>query len=465
MKNMKLFFFLFLIPLYLEASPDRRAEKHIPHVREEVVLSYAAVVKKVAPAVVNIYTMQHMRAEFPHSPFQEDHFFKQFFEHLHPEQERNQFALGSGVIVDKLGFILTNYHVVQNADVIQVVLHDKREFVARLVTKDKRSDLALLKIDAKDDLPYLSVSPQEDLEVGDVVLAIGNPFGVGQTVTHGIVSALARSQKGISDFRSFIQTDAAVNPGNSGGALVTTDGRLVGINTAIYSKSGGSMGISFAIPTTLAIPIIESTHNGGRIVRPWMGIEVEPTPVNLTEGAAPAGVRIKEVYPQGSAHEAGLQKGDVIAALDGHEIDDQAALDYRVAISPVGKKTTVTVLRQGRQEILPIQLVEPSEAKDAHAFTVKGRHPLLGSKMQILSPALAIDLGLNPMQTGVVITEVEKTGAAIQLGIVPGDILLSINDQAVKTQKDATNLLQNKENSWKLELRRGNKLMQFHVKG
>lgn len=465
MKNIKLFFLFFLIPLYLEASPVRRAEKHIPHNREEVVLSYAAVVKNVAPAVVNIYTMQHLRAESHHSPFHDDTFFKQFFEHLHPEQERDQFALGSGVIVDKEGYILTNYHVVHDADVIQVVLHDKREFVARLVTKDKRSDLALLKIDAKESLPYLTVSPQEDLEVGDVVLAIGNPFGVGQTVTHGIVSALARSQKGISDFRSFIQTDAAVNPGNSGGALVTTDGRLVGINTAIFSKSGGSMGIGFAIPTTLAIPIIESVHKGGRIVRPWMGVEVEPTPVSLSEGAAPAGVRIKEVYPHGSAHAAGLKKGDVIAALDGHEIDDKAALDYRVAIAPVGKKTTVTVLRQGKEEILPIQLLEPEEAKDSHDFVVKGRHPLLGSKMQILSPALAIDLGLNPMQTGVVITEVEKTGAALQLGLLPGDILVSVNDQAVKSQKDAIDLLHNKENAWKLVVRRGNKLMHFQVRG
>jgi len=204
-----LFFVLFLLqPFVGEAAVQHQQHKQVPHVQEEITLSYGPIVKNVAPAVVNIYTVQRMKVKLPDSPFLKDPFFKQFFERLHPNYGQDQIALGSGVIVNKEGYILTNYHVIENADAIQVLLSDKREFLAKLITADKRSDLALLKIDSKEKFPYLEVKPQDNIEVGDVVLAIGNPFGVGQTVTHGIVSALARSQEGINDFRSFIQTDA-----------------------------------------------------------------------------------------------------------------------------------------------------------------------------------------------------------------------------------------------------------------
>ncbi|MDI9638329.1 trypsin-like peptidase domain-containing protein [Kamptonema cortianum] len=248
-----------------EVGPKSTEEsKAIPHHREEITLSYASVVKKVAPAVVNIYAFQEAKVHYPHSPFMDDPFFKQFFDNLNPDESNEQNSLGSGVIVSKDGLILTNYHVIENADVIRIVLSNKQEYVAKLVATDKKTDLALLQIKDGEEFPFLTVSPQEDLEVGDIVLAIGNPFGVGQTVTSGIISALSRSQEGINDYRSFIQTDAAINPGNSGGPLVTTDGRLVGINTAIYSKTGGSMGIGFAIPTSLAIPIMNSMERGGK---------------------------------------------------------------------------------------------------------------------------------------------------------------------------------------------------------
>ena len=296
----------------------------------------------------------------------EDPFFKQFFERTHPEA-RNQVALGSGTIINKQGYILTNYHVVKDADKIQIVLSDRREFLAKPVIMDKRTDLALLKIEGKGEFPYLDISHQEDLAVGDVVLAIGNPYGIGQTVTHGIVSALARSQEGINDFRSFIQTDAPINPGNSGGPLITTDGRVVGINTAIYSKSGGSVGIGFAIPTTLAVPIIESLNNGGRILRPWIGLEVESIPFKIAQNLGldhPYGVLVKNVHPKGPAYKAGIKEGDIIAALDGDEIEDKAALDYQVAIAPIGKKATIKVFRQGTIQNLPIQLVEPIGEKN-----------------------------------------------------------------------------------------------------
>src|SRR3990167_3051012 len=256
MQNLKHFFSPLLLCLSLigckERIPEIKEEsKQVPHRREEVVLSYASVVKKVAPAVVNIYAFQDTKIDYPLSPFMEDPFFQQFFDNLNPDERNAQNSLGSGVIISSSGLVLTNYHVIENADIIRIALSNKKEYVAKLVTTDKKTDLALLQIEGGDDFPYLTISPQEDLEVGDIVLAIGNPFGVGQTVTSGIISALARSQEGINDFRSFIQTDAAINPGNSGGPLVTTDGRLVGINTAIYSKTGGSMGIGFAVPTSL----------------------------------------------------------------------------------------------------------------------------------------------------------------------------------------------------------------------
>jgi serine protease Do len=466
MKYLKIIFFIlcFLNTICGQASPVKEVTKQIPLLREEITFSYAPVIKKIAPAVVNIYTLQHMKAKLPASPLLDDPFFKQFYERAHPGSGHDQISLGSGVIINKEGFILTNYHVVDDADVIQVVLSDRREFIAKLIIADKGSDLALLKIDSKEDFPYLSVTHQEDLEVGDVVLAIGNPFGVGQTVTHGIVSALARSQEGISDFHSFIQTDAAINPGNSGGALVTTDGRLVGINTAIYSKSGGSMGIGFAIPTILAVSLIDSLKNGGHIVRPWLGLEVEAVTLKVASGLGldrPHGVLVKNVYPDGPAYRAGIKVGDVISGLDGRAIEDKAALEYRVAISPIGKKATITVLRHGEEKKLPIDLIEPMGTKNAPPFIIEGSHPLQGTKMKVLSPAIALDMGLNPMMKGVVITEVSKSGNAAQLGVLPGDVLVSINKKNVTTKKDVTALLQDKKASWQIVLRRGKKLVTF----
>lgn len=449
-----------------ETPPIKEVEtKQIPRHREEIVLSYSPVVKKVAPAVVNIYAFHHAKVEQFSSPFMQDPFFKQFFDRFHHDDNQDHHSLGSGVIASKDGLVLTNYHVIENADVIQVALADKREYVAKLIATDKRTDLALLKIEDDGDFPYLSVGPQEDLEVGDVVLAIGNPFGVGQTVTNGIVSALARSQEGISDFRSFIQTDAAINPGNSGGALVTTDGRLVGINTVIYSKSGGSIGIGFAIPTSLALPVIESVKNEGRIVRPWIGLEVVPVTTEAAHAlglSRPYGVLVKSVYPKGPADEAGIKVGDFIASINDHEIEDDASLDYRVAVSRIGEKAEVTILRKGQEKKLPILLVEPMSA-DPTTFTIEGHNPLQGIKIRTLSPALALDMGLNPMTQGVIITEVLKAGPAGQLGIQAGDIIESINKKSLKTREEAVNFLRNNARSWVFVLRRGNKILTLQV--
>jgi Do/DeqQ family serine protease len=456
-----------LLTVSCRENPEvqQEVQKQVPLKREEIMLSYAPVVKQVAPAVVNIFASQHAKFNMPDSPFLQDPFFQQLFEHLR-EGSREQNSLGSGVIVSKRGLVITNVHVIENADLIRVVLSDKREYVAKVISVDKRTDLALLQIEDGENFPFLTLRTQDDLDVGDLVLAIGNPFGVGQTVTSGIVSALARSQEGISDYRSFIQTDAAINPGNSGGALVTTDGRLVGINTAIYSKGGGSVGIGFAIPTSLALPLLESVKNGGKILRPWIGLAVAPVTMKDAHElglSRPYGVLVKEVYPQSPADKAGIKVGDFLSALNGHEIEDDASLDYQVAVSPLGKKADLTLMREGEETTLPILLTEPMSAKDPTPLTIEGRNPLQGVSVRTLSPALALEIGVSPMKQGVVISKMVENAPAVQLGIKPGDVLESVNKQMIKTKEDAVNFLQNDANGWVLVIRRGKKMMTLQI--
>ena len=466
--NTYLLFLCILLTACKEDGPKATEEsKAIPHHREEITLSYAPVVKKIAPAVVNIYAFQETKIHYPHSPFMDDPFFKQFFDNLNPDENDDQNSLGSGVIVSKDGLILTNYHVIENADVIRIVLSNKQEYVAKLVATDKKTDLALLQIEGGKEFPFLTVSPQEDLEVGDVVLAIGNPFGVGQTVTSGIISALSRSQEGINDYRSFIQTDAAINPGNSGGPLVTTDGRLAGINTAIYSKTGGSMGIGFAIPTSLAIPIMNSMERGGKIIRPWLGIEVVPVDSELAHKLSlshPYGVIVKGVYPNGPADQAGLKVNDFIASFDGKEVEDDAALDYRVATASLGKKVDLIVLRKGVEHKLSLSLQEPYGAKDPHPLFINEKNPFQGASIIDLSPALALEIGMSPMSQGVIITDVSRKSPAAQLGIKPGDILLSINKRKIQAKDEVISILKEKMPEWTIHLLRGREVVAFRVR-
>ena len=472
MQNLKHFFSPLLLCLSLigckERIPEIKEEsKQVPHRREEVVLSYASVVKKVAPAVVNIYAFQDTKIDYPLSPFMEDPFFQQFFDNLNPDERNAQNSLGSGVIISSSGLVLTNYHVIENADIIRIALSNKKEYVAKLVTTDKKTDLALLQIEGGDDFPYLTISPQEDLEVGDIVLAIGNPFGVGQTVTSGIISALARSQEGINDFRSFIQTDAAINPGNSGGPLVTTDGRLVGINTAIYSKTGGSMGIGFAVPTSLAIPIVKSIERGGRITRPWLGIEVIPVDSDMAHDLGlsyPYGVLVQNIYPGGPADKAGIKKSDFIAFFDGKQISDDASLDYQVAISPLGKEVELILFRKGSEKKVLLPLEEPYKAKDPRPLLIKGKNPLQGASLMDLSPALALEIGVNPMKQGVIISNIADTGAAAHLGLEPGDVLISINKKKISSKDEVMTLLKETAPDWTVHLLRKGKILTFRVK-
>src|SRR5579872_3915984 len=346
-------------------GPAEAETRVVPSSEGALKLSYAPIVKKTAPAVVNVYSRRVVRAQ---SPLAVDPFFRRFFGDAQPfglPRQRIQNSLGSGVILDAGGLIVTNHHVVKDADEVTVVLADRREFDARILITDQRTDLAVLKIEVKGErLPTLEIADSDTLEVGDIVLAIGDPFGVGQTVTSGIISGLARTGVGIADFRSFIQTDAPINPGNSGGALVDLDGRLVGINTAIFSQSGGSIGIGFAIPSALVRPILRAAAHGGVIERPWLGVAGQPVTAELAQALGlprPGGVLVKEVAPQSPAAKGGVNVGDVIMEFDGHEIEDPEGLRFRVATLPLDQTAHLTLLRSGKRRIAMVVLTRPPE--------------------------------------------------------------------------------------------------------
>ena len=408
------------------AGPAGALAQALPTDRSELAYSYAPLVKRVSPAVVNIYTTTTARVQrrllFP-------------FPGVPQAGERVQNSLGSGVLVRPDGLMVTNAHVVKGADEIRVVLADRREFDAKVVTQDERYDLALVRIDGSGEtFPFLQMRDSDSIEVGDIVLAIGNPFGLNQTVTSGIISALARSAGGVNDSSFFIQTDAAINPGNSGGALVSLDGRLIGINTAIYSQTGGSVGIGFATPSNIVTRIVSTGESGGRIVRPWLGINMQRVTPDLAAGLnlpRPAGLIVKEVFPGGPGAHAGLKRNDVIIALKDQPIDDEASLRFRLATLPVDSTVPVKVIRGGKEFVFAMKLAAPPEDPPRDQSALEGRQPLSGASVANLSPAVADELGLVEWRGGVIVTEV-KAGSYAGRFVRPGDMILSVNGQDVK---------------------------------
>ncbi|GED22172.1 Do family serine endopeptidase [Halomonas halmophila] len=329
-----------------------------PLSRDEGPVSYAQAVKRAAPAVVNIYSSRVVERDS--HPLMSDPFFRQFFGDDAPSRRRMLSSLGSGVIVSEEGYVLTNHHVIQGADQIQVALRDGRETLAEVVGTDPESDLAVLRIDLPD-LPVIELSDSEKVAVGDVSLAIGNPFGVGQTVTMGIISATGRSHLGLSAYEDFIQTDAAINPGNSGGALINPKGALVGINTAIFSRSGGSQGIGFAIPSNLAGNILKEIVTKGRVIRGWLGIEVQELDAELAASfglESTNGVVIANVVPNGPAAKAGLQPGDVLLKVDGKPIRDPRKTMSDIAAVKPGSQLPVTIVRNGETRQITLTVAE-----------------------------------------------------------------------------------------------------------
>ena len=445
------------------------AARAVPDSREQITLSFAPVVKKVAPAVVNIYTRKVI--EQRNSPLFSDPFFSRFFGRNFfggiPER-RVQNALGSGVIVGSDGVIVTNFHVVKGADQITVVLSDRREFEAKLVGTDERADIAVLRINVPDEkLPALEFGDSDAAEVGDLVLAIGDPFGVGQTVTSGIISALARTGLGINDFNFFIQADAAINPGNSGGALVTMDGKLIGVNTAIYSGSGGSIGIGFAIPSNMVRTVVRGILAGGKLVRPWFGAQGEAVSPEIAASIGlkrPMGVLVNNVYQGGPAAGAGLKTGDVILKIDGREVDDPESLRYRIATKPLNGKADLTVYRQGHEYDLSIGLTPPPETVPRDTTVLKGPSPLAGATVMNLSPAVADEYRLNPFQKGVVVTAVADGTAAANLGVKEGDVILRVNGADTRDVDEVKEAVARRADAWQLSLRRGERVLNVVVR-
>jgi serine protease Do len=446
----------------LGVADAQEATRVVPSSMQQIQLSFAEVVRKAAPAVVNIYSKRIVRSAFGADPL-----FKKFFAEKGGGRERVQSALGSGVIVRAEGIIVTNHHVVEGADEIVVALADRREFEAKVILDDERTDLAILRVDTGGKpLPYLQFHDSDRADVGDLVLAIGNPFGVGQTVTSGIISATARTQTGIADFGFFIQTDAAINPGNSGGALVTVDGKLVGINTAIYSRSGGNIGIGFAIPSNM-VKVVVDTASGGerRLARPWLGMTVQDVTSDLAKSLGlerPIGVIVREIADGGPAAQAGLERGDVITNIDTFEVSDAQTLRFRTATKGVGGSVTLTYLRNGASRTTNFKLVRASETPPRNITAIDGRNPLQGATVANLSPGYAEELQVEATR-GVIVVQLARKSIAARLGVQPGDIVLEVNNRPITSVAVLQEALRQTPGSWQLSVNRGGRTLSVRI--
>lgn len=438
------------------------AQEEIPNSREEISLSFAPIVKQVAPAVVNIYAKREVTVR-TRSPFFNDPFFSMFMDDRIFGRMRQQVenSLGSGVIVSSDGIVITNAHVIKDAVEIKVVLNDGREFNADLKLQDDASDLAVLRIaDAENKtIPFANLKSSETLEVGDLVLAIGNPFGVGQTVTSGIVSAQGRSTLNINDYNFFIQTDAAINPGNSGGALVALDGGVVGINTAIYSRDGGSLGIGFAIPSEMVASIIAAEKQGqsgtAGITRPWLGVSAQALTADIAESlgiSTPRGVLVADLHALSPLKAAGVKSGDIITAMDGKTLRDPAEMKFKMATVPLGNHANISVLRGDKTLSLDIQAIKPPETPPSNPQDISSNTPLNGATLSNLNPATATKLGLPDDSTGVVISAIKPNTPAQRIART-GSILTNINGKNITSVKDAIAALKNNKNgAWDITI-------------
>ena len=432
--------------------------------------SFAPVVKRAAPAVINVYVSRKVKQVV--SPFANDPFFSRLFgDNFGIPRERIQNSLGSGVLVSPDGLAVTNNHVIQGSGEaeITVALSDGREFPAKVILKDEKSDLVVLRLQATGiDFPAIDFSDSDSLEVGDLVLAIGDPFGVGQTVTSGIVSALARTQVGISDYQFFIQTDAAINPGNSGGALVDMDGHLVGINTAIFSRSGGSQGIGFAIPSNMVQLVVQAALQGGKVHRPWFGASLQPLTQDLAESLGldrPGGALIKGLHAKGPAARSGLRPGDVVISVDGKPVQDPEALQYRFATKGLGGTAELGVVRQGQAMTATVALIPAVEDPPRDEQDVDGRNPLVGAKVANLSPAVAEELGIEEEGPGVVVLEVQPNTPASRLGVKRGDLVIGLNNDKVRSVAGLVKALGASPGGWRFSFQREGRVYNLAIQG
>ncbi|MGB5901474.1 MAG: DegQ family serine endoprotease [Xanthobacteraceae bacterium] len=460
-------FRLFALPLLILTmlTPAHAQDRRVPASQSELRLSYAPIVQRVTPAVVNVYAAKVVQN---HNPLLDDPIFRRFFGVPGQQPEQMQRSLGSGVMVDPSGLVVTNNHVIEGADQVKVSLADKREFEAEIVLKDTRTDLAVLRLkNVKEKFPTLDFANSDDLQVGDVVMAVGNPFGVGQTVTHGIVSALARTQVGITDYQFFIQTDAAINPGNSGGALVDMAGKLVGINTAIFSRSGGSQGIGFAIPANMVRVVVASAERGGKAVkRPWLGARLQVVTPEIADTlglARPTGALVVKVVPGSPAARGGLKLSDLIISVDGQTVDDPNAFGYRFATRPIGGKVDIEVQRSGKVVKLAIPLEEAPDT-NRNEIVITSRSPFQGARVANISPAVADELRLDN-DDGVVITELADDGTAANVGFKKGDVILAVNGVKINDTEELQRVTRERSRLWRITVMRSGQQIQVTLGG
>ncbi len=444
--------------------------RDVPETQAEIQLSFAPVVKQVTPAVVNVYATKTEQGF--ESPFANDPFFSRFFggRQMFRSRPQTSQSLGSGVIVDAKGIIITNSHVVNGADDIRIALSGGREFAVKLLLDDPKSDLAVLQIEDTGGrtFPALSFADSDTLQVGDLVLAVGNPFGVGQTVTSGIVSALARTGVETGNFDYFIQTDAAINPGNSGGALVNLQGQLVGINTAIFTRSGGSVGIGFAIPVNMAKTVAAAGANGGVLVRPWFGARLQEITTDIADSLnidPPHGALIAEVAADSPAARAGLRAGDAIVKIDGIDVDAPQGFDFRFATKAIGSTANLTYVRDGRVADVTVDLAAAPETGADQTADISGNTRFAGTTVEVLTPALAQEMDLPFDTAGIVVSKVAPGSPADRMGLRAGDIIISINGQRINDVGTFSSLVSTRTQGWQIVLQRDGQTIQSFVSG
>ena len=455
------------LPLVALAAPAPAEERQVPMAKGDVVLSFAPVVKRVAPAVVNVYASRVEKR--PRNSLLDDPIFRQFFGgHDRPGNPSAQ-SLGSGVIVDGSGLVITNYHVIDGMTDVRVALSDKHEYPADIVLRDERTDLAVLRLKGAKDLPVMDLGDSDGLEVGDIVLAVGDPYGVGQTVTQGIVSGLARSQIGKSAYQYFVQTDAAINPGNSGGALVDVKGRLIGINSAIYSQSGGSVGIGFAIPVNMVKSVITAAQAGAaRVRRPWLGASLQGITRDMGEALGldrPSGILVSDFVDGSPAEAAGLKRGDVITAVDGAAVDDPDAFGYRIATKPLGGTVDLTLRRGPQTQHVAMKLIAAPETPSRDPVTLDNESPFSGATVVNYSPAVADDLQLNGVRQGVVVTAVGDNSNAAMTGIQKGDVILGLGRAKVTTTRQFEKATSVHQDFWHVTIDRAGQIIDSELGG
>lgn len=444
-----------LLVAALLATPPVLAEIRVPGSQAEISLTFAPVVKQAAPAVVNIYATRIVETRV--SPFSGDPFFDRMFRDFGAARPEVQNSLGSGVIVGAGGLVVSNHHVVDAATDITVVLQDRRAFVAEVVLADRENDLAVLRLANATDLPVLAFRDSDAVEVGELVLAIGNPFGIGQTVSMGIVSALARSSISVGDGRGyFLQTDAAINPGNSGGALVDVAGRLVGINTAILTQSGGSNGVGFAIPSNLVRAVVAQAEQGAtRFTRPWAGVSGQAVDGAMAESlglSRPEGVILSDLHPDSPFARAGLQPGDVVTALDGAAVNSPQEMIFRMSARGIGARATVRFLQSGHEREATLVLIAPPDNPPRDPRIIGPGSALQGLELARINPALIAEWNLPVQATGVIVTGAQ--GWAAQAGLLPGDLLIGINGTAVQSPAEAEAAARSQTRTWTIDLLR-----------